>query len=174
MDQSSAPYYEYADYLWYYIAFVRAPIPNSLPLPYPTPPPLSQHKHEPPQLTPLFPLQLVLCTTYMVLASTFFPTPLARQLYLRHTNITAPGLRIWTPWMLISTGVRVGLLLHFGDRGWHDASMITLAAAVWYWNVEYWFHGTVLNSQYVTSMLFDVTGLVWLWVARDAVTGGSG
>lgn len=124
-------------------------------------------RHNPPFFS-----QLALCSSYMAIGATVAPSAVAGQIYFRHSNITAQGIRIWVPWMIIATGVRIGLLLHFGDKGWYDAAMVMWAAAVWYWNVEYWVHGTVLNSQYVISMTFDASALAWMWLARDAVTGG--
>ncbi|ETN39598.1 uncharacterized protein HMPREF1541_05824 [Cyphellophora europaea CBS 101466] len=115
---------------------------------------------------------LAMCSLYMVIGTTISTRKVFGQLYFQNSNITGPGMRIWVPWMMISTGVRLGLFFHFGDKAWHDATMITFAAPIWYWMTEYFIYKTVLNSQFATSMTFEITAFSWLWLTRDYVTGG--
>lgn len=119
--------------------------------------------------------KLALCALYMVITCTVAPSTVAAQIYLPHTKMSDAGVRIWVPWMIISTGLRLGLLLHFGEPDgytWYDACMISWAAALWYWNVEYWVYGNVQNWQYVTSSILDGTALIWMWLARETVAAG--
>jgi hypothetical protein len=107
----------------------------------------------------------------MIISPIFTPATVVGQIYKPHVTVAGPGLRAWVPWMIIATAIRVGLLMNWGDKGWHDAATISWVAAVIYFNMEYWYYKTVLTSQYVTSVGLDATAVAWMLLARGAVTG---
>lgn len=108
---------------------------------------------------------------YASLSAFVTPLKLRDQFYVARAGATAAGVRVYAPWFLIAAGVRIGLYLHFGDRGWYDAALITLAAALVHWLAEFYIHGSVTRQQFVAAMVFDGTGFVWMLLARETVTG---
>jgi hypothetical protein len=110
----------------------------------------------------------------MIPAIILSPSSTLAQIYQPDNvaSFSPTATRLLLPWMIIITAIRVRLVFNFTEKGYYDATMITLAVALWYWNTEYWWHATVLTSQYVTAMGLDVIGLMWLWLARAAVVGG--
>lgn len=68
--------------------------------------------------------------------------------------------------------VRIGTYMNFGDKTWYDMSIVTLTAASLHFSAEFFVHGTISTSKYLQAGGFDVGGLIWMWLARHAVTGG--
>lgn len=116
--------------------------------------------------------QLFVMAAYTSIAAVISPASLHSQIYLPDVNVPAAGIRLYAPWLFISATVRLFTFLHYGDRGWYDATMVTLTAAVLHWSSEYFVHGTIGPQMFVTSLGFDLTGLFWMALAREAATGG--
>ena len=80
-------------------------------------------------------------------------------------------MRIHGPWLFITTLVRVGAYINFGDKTWYDVTLVTFAGASLHFTAEFFIHGTIPRSTFLKAGGFDVGGLIWMWLARDAVTG---
>ena len=78
------------------------------------------------------------------------------------------------PWLFITTLVRIGAFANFGDKPWYDITMVTFAGASLHFSAEHFIHGTISRSKYLQAGGFDVVGLTWMWLARNAATGGRG
>ena len=98
------------------------------------------------------------------------PSHLRSQIYIPNESISDAGIRVYAPWLLITASIRIGAYVHFGDRAWYDAALVTLVAALAHWSSEYLLHGSISRQQFVTSVGIDLSGLVWMWAARETVT----
>lgn len=119
------------------------------------------------------PSQVASLAAYTSVTAAMAPRKLGPQLYRPGVNITPTGIRVYAPWLCITTTIRIFTFLNFGDKAWYDATMVTLLAALGHWISEYMIHGTVHRQQFIAAASFDLVGFGWMWLARDAVTGGS-
>lgn len=93
-------------------------------------------------------------------------------MYRPHVNMPPAGMRVHTPWLMISTLIRVFTFLNFGDKAWYDATLLTLTAPLWYFPTEYFIYRTVPLHMLLTSGALDLCAFGWMLLARDTVTGG--
>ena len=117
-------------------------------------------------------LQLAFLSSLTSVRATLFPARVRSEIYLPSVNVNAAGIRLYTPWLIVSTAVRILFYFNQGERAIYDANLAAMAAAFWHWSSECWIHGTISPQFFLVTIPFDVLGISWLVLARDAVTGG--
>lgn len=74
-------------------------------------------------------------------------------------------------WFLLCAVARYGAWHNWGERGWYDACMVSLALPLWHYGVETVGWGSVTWSQIFMAYAIDGSGFVWMWMARKSVLG---
>jgi len=72
-------------------------------------------------------------------------------------------------WFLLSAVVRYGAWHYWGERGWYDAGMASLAVPLWHYAVEAVGWGSITWKQILLAYGIDGFGLVWMFFARKSV-----
>ena len=109
---------------------------------------------------------------YACLVATFIPSKTRNDIYLPHVDVPDVAIRVHTPWLIITTLIRLVTFLNFGDRAWYDATLLTFIAPLWYYPTEYFIYRTVSLQMLLTAVGLDSFALGWMLLAREAAMQG--
>jgi len=71
----------------------------------------------------------------------------------------------------LSAIIRYAAWQNWGEKGWYDACMVTLALPLWHYGVEKAVFGSPTWAQMAMAYTIDGGGFVWMWLVRNDVLG---
>lgn len=74
-------------------------------------------------------------------------------------------------WFFLCMILRYGAWHFWGEKGWYDACMVSLAVPLWHYAVEKAVFRSVGWRQVFLAYSIDGVGLVWMAVKRGEVVG---
>ncbi|KAF1973747.1 hypothetical protein BU23DRAFT_129592 [Bimuria novae-zelandiae CBS 107.79] len=86
----------------------------------------------------------------------------------RFTPLAARSLGAW---FFLCMVLRCGAWVFWGEKGWYDTCMVSLAVPLMHYTVEKAVFGSVGWRQVFLAYGIDGGGLVWMWMVRREVLG---
>ena len=118
-------------------------------------------------------LQTAVIVTFGWLSLNFNPAEIRKNYMPAYQTEFSPlAARSVGAWFLLSAIVRYGAWRHWGEKGWYDAGMASLALPLWHYSVEAVWWGSVTWKQIFLAYSIDGIGLVWMYAARGSVLRG--
>ncbi|KAK7186896.1 hypothetical protein DPSP01_007084 [Paraphaeosphaeria sporulosa] len=84
-------------------------------------------------------------------------------------HFTALAARSLGAWFFLCGILRFGAWYYWGEKGWYDACMVSLAVPLWHYGVERVVFGSVELSQVSVAYAIDGGVLAAMWMSRDGV-----
>lgn len=88
-----------------------------------------------------------------------------------HPQFTPLAARSLGAWFFLCMILRYGAWRFWGEKGWYDACMVSLAVPLWHYTVEKAIFGSVEWKQICMAYVIDGTGLVYMLVKREHILG---
>ncbi|KAF2450825.1 hypothetical protein P171DRAFT_439399 [Karstenula rhodostoma CBS 690.94] len=103
---------------------------------------------------------------------TFSPSAIRANYTPTHRpHFTTLAARSLGAWFFLCGILRFGGWYYWGERGWYDACMVSLAVPLWHYTVERVAFGSVGLKQVFLAYAIDGGVLVWMWLSRGRVVG---
>lgn len=87
------------------------------------------------------------------------------------TQFSPLAARSLGAWFFLCTLLRFGAWYFWGEKGWYDTGMLSLAVPLLHYTVEKLVWGSVTWGQVGAAFGIDGLGLVWMLVKRGEVLG---
>lgn len=86
------------------------------------------------------------------------------------THLAARSLGAW---FFLCMLLRCGAWHFWGEQGWYDACMVSLAVPLWHYSIEKLIWDSVEWKQVLAAYAVDGCGLLWMLIRRKEVLGSA-